>query len=1482
MMIQLLLILLTFVNTAALAAAAETTSIFANTDYISPSSTLMSNARSSTPKNNFSSFNQIFSEVIIIIPNDIEVSQSGLNLTISELTCTNLQVHDIQLATFSKNNTIEKGVSIDIYGVSFTCAFIYSYAWSMLSGAGKGTAIIDDNDQGNNIHVPSLSMDISFYSTNYTEHPPQNVTVSSCNAANMNIADITIDGDGLGLLGTVVNLVEPMLRDTVEEQLRKTACEELEKLADGDGATAAPMDKMVLLLYDKIESYLIPLDDRVTDPLSEERNSTAHPKNELASYVNFQSMGGIMNWTIAQVQSFLGTKSSSNGELGINTYIRENFLNETTGRIAVDPSYFPSLGSDEGVLFEGEDMFTDTSMTITSLEIGGLDSINGIDVLNTIGNYTLQNTMKMDYLSIVMELEVVMKASSQSNAIVVAPTNATSITENFTVEFNATNVEMDLSTFLGIQKASLGNIELGSVLHTKNILPCLLSAVEVAKITGLSLTVQDMSDPILSGFSDDGMDHLFSTAAASFFDMYERVLIKAMPNFFQTYVRRVANDFIDKTLPKYECAEFNVTKNNNEVVDFRDLLLSEERAVALLGQGDSPYGDLFRMIYSFLERKMSETDENGLSQMNDLVGSFTKRQSNVSGDLYYPGYIFQQDFNLDLNGLNADIEIGISDLRISNLDSLGSPITMLQPVSGESSVLNNSAMIAAGSEPLRAELRLFIKANGSGLDVLDDFVLGLNLRSVEAMLAMLMQMSEKLFVNFPLKDVMNLNCWMSTIITPVLDKYGNRVEGPDSGMVVKRLSMAVAEASLDIDCTECSSPLVVEMASIVGSDEAIKDTTEAANMIFNFMSNLLGGDLFQSKLDRMLADADRKCPHSPLYESNYSGVSYAEMEAPTEEESAYGFLLAIVLVIAISALVVSLFCFLARFIIRRRHHQWMATLNLSQKLELAKMQRQEKEREKDLNSRMSSLVRSEEVPVFLRVFVPVVIFGNVALFVFAGEPFNVDGFYEFSLVKSLIEMWIAGARSLAVIIAIFSGVWPYTKQLMVLFIWFVPTKWVSSKRRSSMLFWLDVLGKWSMVDVFVFIMTLASFGISIQSPDNLSFLPSSLYSINLLVVPLWGIYAYVLAILISQLLSHVIIHYHNKSVSAAVAAQEAELNLSPSNTSETKEVLRSHQYTLDYEASNKRVVVERRIDWVLSGIVLALTILVICGCAFSSFSIEVFGLVGLAVESGNQFKEAKVSYSIFSLANMIMDQARYLNTASDLAGLGTLAAVVVITVFLVPLAQAASLMAHWFVPMTKKQRSWNIGLNEVLYTWQYMEVYVISIIITAWQLGGVSEHMINVYCGALKDTLSSLAYYGILNAEDAQCFKVNASVEPGSWVLVAASILLFMLNHFVVRASMQKTLDDNVPPEQRLHTDRWMKRKESMVETQGSSGGAEEEEEEEEDAAVEDEKVRGNREPSVSPVAPRFTDYYFFVTNRIDEEYHNVNEAEMVTTDGNV
>ena len=73
-------------------------------------------------------------------------------------------------------------------------------------------------------------------------------------------------------------------------------------------------------------------------------------------------------------------------------------------------------------------------------------------------------------------------------------------------------------------------------------------------------------------------------------------------------------------------------------------------------------------------------------------------------------------------------------------------------------------------------------------------------------------------------------------------------------------------------------------------------------------------------------------------------------------------------------------------------------------------------------------------------------------------------------------------------------------------------------------------------------MILPLFQIEVNSP-NLGFLPQDLYSINLLVVPLWGLYAYTLTQLVSQASIHFVNHYHQKLVSAATESQEIELQL---------------------------------------------------------------------------------------------------------------------------------------------------------------------------------------------------------------------------------------------------------------------------------------------------------------------------------------------------
>lgn len=66
------------------------------------------------------------------------------------------------------------------------------------------------------------------------------------------------------------------------------------------------------------------------------------------------------------------------------------------------------------------------------------------------------------------------------------------------------------------------------------------------------------------------------------------------------------------------------------------------------------------------------------------------------------------------------------------------------------------------------------------------------------------------------------------------------------------------------------------------------------------------------------------------------------------------------------------------------------------------------------------------------------------------------------------------------IIFLLSFAWPYTKQLMILGLWFASPLHVSVARRGSIFLWLDLLGKWSIIDIFVLVIVLVGFQISIQ------------------------------------------------------------------------------------------------------------------------------------------------------------------------------------------------------------------------------------------------------------------------------------------------------------------------------------------------------------------------------------------------------------------
>ena len=86
------------------------------------------------------------------------------------------------------------------------------------------------------------------------------------------------------------------------------------------------------------------------------------------------------------------------------------------------------------------------------------------------------------------------------------------------------------------------------------------------------------------------------------------------------------------------------------------------------------------------------------------------------------------------------------------------------------------------------------------------------------------------------------------------------------------------------------------------------------------------------------------------------------------------------------------------------------------------------------------------------------------------------------------------------------------------------------KTRGILLQCLDILGKWSLIDLIVLVMMMVAFRFHIVSPDDLEFLPPGILEADIIVTAGWGIFAFIIATVISLILSHVMIAFHRATI----------------------------------------------------------------------------------------------------------------------------------------------------------------------------------------------------------------------------------------------------------------------------------------------------------------------------------------------------------------
>ncbi len=357
------------------------------------------------------------------------------------------------------------------------------------------------------------------------------------------------------------------------------------------------------------------------------------------------------------------------------------------------------------------------------------------------------------------------------------------------------------------------------------------------------------------------------------------------------------------------------------------------------------------------------------------------------------------------------------------------------------------------------------------------------------------------------------------------------------------------------------------------------------------------------------------------------------------------------------------------------------------------------------------------------------------------EVLHLGSLFKFSLTSSVKDMWQAHVYVLAVLVALCSGVWPYTKLILLGVCWFSPT----IPRRGQILEWIDVLGKWALVDTFVMTLMLVAFhfdvtvGDATGDPHAASLVDA--VTVRVFVEALPSFFVYVLASCLSLVLGHVTVARH-RSIDAV---DDAPLPLC------------SMRYMLGFAA---------------------MLLLVVVGCCLASFDFHIEGLAGLVLGD-----KAKRRYSLMSLGEAIP------GSSNEESGALSLEVVYFFFGFALPLVQLVLLAVLWGVPLSLKLQQRLYVACEVSTSWAALDVFAVGVVAALLEISKFAQFMVGDRCDALNRFLGKHLDRAL--GGDDKCFDVSTELTRGAWVLLPAAFVSGVVGVVLLRKAKAK-LDERV------------------------------------------------------------------------------------------
>ena len=808
----------------------------------------------------FDDLNQLFDGMVIGLPDtktreDLGGIFGSVLFEIKNLQCFKLSIEDVLVSHVVRGIT-QVLYNVEINGANIDCTFDWTHDYA-LGGSGNGSIKTRNNTMKSRVNV---------LSDDFRAFPPKKAFVDSCTAT-INIVDMDFSG---GVSGFLADTFAFTFTGDVEKSIKETICNEMESVTFG-------INFFLTKISSVVESYFFEIPWGYNDPISGQSllslsNGISYfDLTDTSNPVGNRFIEALLNFSVSLGTKIIDDNNPGFPDLGINIYFRDNILDSnrmlhrTPSQLGIEP---------DGTLFTGRDALTETTVKLLNFFVIGIDSVSRFDTFDILSPQTIQTNVRWDMLEFKVRVMIDSRPSAAEDSIIIE-SNFPRVIEYATITFRIVDLIVQFSFLTAMDENKLFNIPFGAYLEERQFFRCILSSNHDIKVTQVAFISGKYEEPSIQGFIDEGLDRIVSDTAVALHTMYKRAIIKAMPTYFGTTMKAQLEEFLAgfmNDVSNIKCPTYD--DKDTTPIDFRDLFLDPQKAKELGASGTSPYGNKSFEIKSQLDNQLTQQDA-----INDmLIRPATLKQSKEEGTFVFPGSLF--DFSS--NG----ITLKISDARIENVNSFGIPDELLSP-QREPFTLHN-AFAVGNYVPLLGLANMEIFNSNDGVITKNNLQISMGMNDVDIMMKTFTTMEKSKVLQFPVKDIYNIRCWLATLPPPILDEFGFRRSNSTSPITITDFTFTfVKRMSLNIDCISCTSAGVIELPNIIKILKSVGVVRDMMERLLFFVEEIVNSEYTQIHLDRYVGEASTLCPHDPLFGSQYDTKSFIEPPIYTEisEES---------------------------------------------------------------------------------------------------------------------------------------------------------------------------------------------------------------------------------------------------------------------------------------------------------------------------------------------------------------------------------------------------------------------------------------------------------------------------------------------------------------------------------------------------------------------------------------------------------------------